>query len=67
MEINYEPKGADIIDKCLDIISKPVRVFKDTNSASYLKRRNLIDEQNERKLSASKIDDANYYNELMKD
>ena len=67
MEINYEPKGADIIDKCLAIISKPVRVFKDTNSASYLKRRNLIDEQNERKLSSSKIDDANYYNELMKD
>mgnify|MGYP003661711499 CR=1 FL=1 len=67
MEINYEPKGADIIDRCLKVLSTPTRVFKDTNSASYLKRRNMIDEQNERKLSASKIDDEAYYNELMKD
>jgi len=67
MTVTYEPKGSDIIDKCLKILSKPVRVIKDSHAAGYYKNRKVIDEKREAKLLKVQIDDASYYDELSKD
>jgi len=67
MTTTYEPKGSDIINKCLDILSKPVRVIKDSHATGYLANRKTLDEKQEAKLLNTQIDDASYYNELSKD
>jgi len=66
MTTTYEPKNKEILDKCLAIISKPVKVVIDSHSADYLKRRNLHDKVHEAKLLNASIDDASYYDELSK-
>ncbi len=67
MEIKYEPKSADILNKCLDIMDKPMLVVVDTRSTSYRNNREIIDQKQERKLLTSQIDDTAYYDELSKD
>ena len=67
MDIEFESNNKDIINKCLNIMSKPIRVTVDSNSASYLKNRNEMDNKIERELSESKIDDAAYYDKLEKE
>lgn len=64
MEIEYK---SEIIEKCLGILSKPVRRTKDSHSIGYLKARNRISELQEKSLLDSQIDDETYYNELSKD
>jgi len=66
MEIKYESEREIIIDKYLPIISKPRRIVIDNHSTGYRKNREIADRNIEHKLLTSGIDDANYYDELMK-
>ena len=67
MTTTYEPKGSDIINKCLDILSKPVKVIKDSHSAGYLENRKRLDSKLEVKLLNTQVNDEAYYDELSKD
>ena len=66
MTTTYEPKNKEILDKCLAIISTPVKVIVDSHSAGYLENRNKLDSRLESKLLNNQIDDASYYDELSK-
>jgi len=67
MTTTYEPKGSDIINKCLAILSKPVRVIKDSRATGCHNNRKVLDKMLEDKLLNVQIDDASYYDELSKD
>ena len=66
MTTTYEPKNKDILDKCLAIISTPVKVIVDSHSSGYKENRKLMDIKLEAKLLNTSIDDASYYDELSK-
>lgn len=66
MEIKYESTHENIIDKCLSIISNPKIIVVDSQSHGYRKNRDLVDEKRVRRLLNSCVDDAAYYDELMK-
>jgi len=65
MTTTYEPKNKELLNKCLKILSKPIRAIKDSHSAGYFENRKRVDAKEEVRLLNSQIDDANYYNELL--
>jgi len=66
MEINYEPNKNRIINNCIAALDNPKIIIVDSQSSGYLKNRELADVNLERKLLTSCVDNAAYYDELMK-
>ena len=67
MTTTYEPSNKEILTNCLEIMSKPIRVIKDSHSIGYLNNRKAIDQKEEANELDVAINDEAYYNELSKD